>query len=327
MPLKKLHVQVPKFSPSSTKAFLSYAFGLTEKPGPQAVFEVGSNTLRWLEFIREDGSLRLLGHRLKEVSAQNLAVPAQEEILRKEARTFLDEAPPSAKKVFLGFSSGLVQVRKVTVPEMPKEELPKALRWAVRAQLPFDPDRALLGFEADLPRDKKQEVLLAVADETRLVQWITLIQEKGLRVAEVTSSPLMLLQWIRENSIFPSEATALVDIGTFHTTLFVLAADRPLFVREVSFGGEGVTQAMTQFLSTEKGTVHLTPQDAERLKRSYGFPSEELSGEMVTRTQLVSLIRPSWNVWPMNSSAPSTIFDRSQTSPSRKSCWWGVGAS
>ena len=283
MALKKIKI---------AKSFLGYAFGLSEKPGPHAILEVGSKTLRLLECLREDGSLRLLGCHLKEISPQNLAVPAQEEVLRKEVKTFLGEIRISSKKVTLGFSSGLIPIRKVTVPEMPKEELPKAVRWAVRPQFSFDTEKAALGFEGAPTQDKKQDILLAVADEARLSGWVVSLQEKGLQVIEISSAPLSLLQWLKTNDLFPADATALVDIGTFRSSLFILAAGKILFVRDFPLGGEGITQAMTQVLSTEKGVVHLLPEEAERLKRTYGFPSEEVPGETVTRTQLVSLIRP-----------------------------------
>ncbi|MFH1858444.1 MAG: pilus assembly protein PilM, partial [Candidatus Omnitrophota bacterium] len=210
------------------------------------------------------------------------------------AVSFLKSVPLLTKKVYLGFGGEVIPVRKVTVPEMPKEELPQALRWAVRSQLPFDVEHSLFEFEVLAAGSKKEDALVIASQEEVITGWVLALQEAGFWTASVASAPLAFLSWLTTDTHFCApEPIAFLDVGTRHTTLYLLMNGRVSFIRELEIGGETVTHALTRPLATERGDLKLNLTEAQQLKHAYGFPVKgELPAEKLNASQMVSLMRP-----------------------------------
>ena len=286
---------VQPIKPSKVVSFLQYTLGLSEKPGPFAVLEVGSHSLRLLEAMTEGTERKILGIWEKEIPWQEEMTPAErEKELREGVKNFLKSAPLTTKKIYLGLAGDFLCVRRLVVPEMPKEELPKALRWAARTQLPFPVDGAALEHEIVDVKDKKEEVAVVAAREETLARWAFTVQEAGFRIGSITSSHLSLLAWIRESGlVVGQEPTALLDIGGTHTTLFIMGEGKVRFVRDLEIGGDSITRALTQGLATFEGELRLDFQEAEQLKKNYGFPLQgQVPNEKLSASQIVSLMRP-----------------------------------
>lgn len=300
LPEIKIPAKIPldkiKLDKKKTISFVSYAFGVTEKPGPFAALEVGNYSLKLAEVMHhEEGKRELLGYWVKEISLkEGWTETEKQKELRQYAKAFLKETPLSSRKIHLGFAGNFFYVRRLTVPDMPKEELPQALRWAARSQLPFNAESAPFAFEVLEVKEKKQETLIVAAEEDFLLQWGATIQEAGFQVASMNSSTLALLGWMREGGLPVEEnPTALVDIGGRTSSLFILTNGKVSFIRDLDIGGRTIIQSLTQAIATQEGELKLEEQEAERLKRLYGFPIQgQLSAEKLTASQMVSLMRP-----------------------------------
>jgi|GEM_PF-1223977 len=300
--MKRLDIKIPAKIPfgkildkKKTISFFSEAFGVTEKPGPFAALEVGSHSLKLAEVVQEEGKRKLLGYWVKEISLkEEWTETEKQKELRHHAKAFLKEAPLSSRKIHLGFAGNFFHIRKLTVPEMPKEELPQALRWAARSHIPFNVESAPFAFEVLEVKDKKQDVLIVAAEEDFLVQWGTAVQEAGFQVASMNSSTLALLDWMKEGGIpVEGDPIALVDIGGKGTSLFILTNGKVSFIRDLEIGGDTVTQSLTQALATPQGELKLDEKEAEALKCLYGFPVQgQVQTEKLNASQIVSLMRP-----------------------------------
>lgn len=284
-----------KWDKQKTLSFLRYALGISEKPGPVAALEVGTHTLKLVEVLVEEEKRTLLGYWVKEISrSEGLTEAQRDKDLQQNVKAFLKEAPLSSKKIHLGFSSDILCIRKVVVPVMPREELSQALRWAIRSQLPFNADEAIFAFEVLEVKDKKEEVLVVAVHEGRLSKWVIALQEAGWRVMSVVAGALSVLSWMKaEGRIQKEDSFAWVDVGGSHTSLFILRQGKVRFLRDLEIGGETITQSLTQAIATGEGELKLTPEEAELLKRSHGFPLQgPLQGDKLNANQIISLMRP-----------------------------------
>lgn len=296
--MRKIPFKIPspeEFNQKQILSYLSYAMGVTEKPGPFAALSVGNRFLGVVEVLVEEGRRNLLGYWVKELSPpQDLPEGARQKTLREMAVAFLKDIPLTAQKIHLGFTDDFVPLRKVTVPEMPKEEVPQAIRWAVRTQLPFEAEKSLLEFDVVNVASKKQDVVLVACREAFLTDWVVALQEAGFRVASISSNILSLLSWMKEGGAFTGLGpVAWLDIGSHHTFLYIVSGGKIGFIRDLEIGGDTMTQALTRPLATEQGELKLSVQEAETLKRNYGFPlGEQIQGERVNASQMVSLMRP-----------------------------------
>ncbi len=283
-----------KFDKKKTLSFLRLAFGFTDKPGPFAAFEVGTHCLKLVEMVTQEESETLLGYWRKElIPGEGLTDLQRQRELQDATREFLKEVTLSSKKIHLGFSGNFLFVRRLAVPEMPEAELPQALRWAARSQLPFPSEEAFLQFEILERREKKFETVIIAAQETHLTDWVKAVQDAGYRVASITSAPLALLHWLGRGELLKEEAVALVDMGGMRTSLFVTRFGKLHFIRDLETGGNAITHSLTQALATPEGELKLDYGEAEELKRKYGFPREgEVTGEKLSVSQMVGLERP-----------------------------------
>jgi len=284
------------FGKEKTLSFFRYVLGMSDQPRPYASLVVGTHSLKLVEAIlTEEGKREILGLWIQEIPGEGgLTSEEKERDLQKRAKTFLKECPLTAKRIHLGFSGDFLAVRKLTVPEMPKDELQQALRFAARSHLPFPPEKAELQFQLLETKDKKFEILLVAMPEGQAAKWAQTVQEAGFRIGSISSSLLSLQAWMKAGGALSVEETvAIVDMGGFRTSVFILINGTISFIRDLEIGGDTLTHSLTQAIATSGGELKLERDDAERLKRTYGFPGQHsFSGEPLGVSQMIALMRP-----------------------------------
>lgn len=91
------------------------------------------------------------------------------------------------------------------------------------------------------------------------------------------------------------DLVVIVDIGHTVTELAFYDRGRLSFLRKIAFGGNLLTQALTQPLMTEKGQVALTQEEAESVKCAeelLGNDNSKLAAGKIEISKLYALIRP-----------------------------------
>ena len=168
------------------------------------------------------------------------------------------------RSVILGLTSQQVVVRDLTLPNLPPDQLAKALPFQAREIVPIPLDQALLDFTPLGPPDPATDTqagLLIAAPRQPVITAVQTVERAGLQVARVDLSSLAVLRSIADERL---GVEAVIDIGAHITNIVIHNHGIPKVVRAVSRGGNEVTQ-----LLVSKGA--LDEVNAEFAKREIGL--------------------------------------------------------
>lgn len=182
----------------------------------------------------------------------------------------LSQGGIKAKKAVASISGESIIVRYLQLPEMPEDELKKALQWEAEEYIPFRLsevylDSQVLGrsTDADPP---KMDVLLVSAKKDLVENRLHLIRGAGLDTASVDLDTFAFLNCFELNH-HPdnSECVALINIGNENTNINIFHHQASRFSRDIPIGGDTLTAAVQSHLGCSFA-------EAERLKITHGAP-------------------------------------------------------
>jgi type IV pilus assembly protein PilM len=267
----------------------------TNSPQRWLGLDMGQQSIKVVEMERTAAGLRLVKHLVQELPP---APPGGSIDLSGWLQTILKEF--ESRTVHVALSGPDVVMRRVQIPPMPSAEVPEAVRWHVKDQVPFAIQDAavawqLLGevWEKDV---KKQDLLVAVAPQQRVRELVTLVEHAGGRVAHVL--PSQWAMWQSVSTLSPdtqSGALAMVDVGTACTHIAIVQDGAVCIVRDLAMGVTSVTQALVGAVTVQEQQIDITAAKATTLARQYGILTEEATGttdEGIPLFHIASLMRP-----------------------------------
>ena len=257
--------------------------------------DLGTRSLKLVELEPTAGGVRLLKSLIQE-----LPVPAEGRPvdwagwLQSTLKEF------TAVEVHVSAGGPEVALRRVAIPLMSRQEMPEAVKWQVKEQLPFPIQDALLDFrvtgevwEKDI---KKQDVLVAAASRPFIQGLIEAVERAGVRVASI--SPNYAALWVGAAALVPEVgrgSIALVELGAGKTEVTIVKDGHIRLVRDLAMGSESLTEALVGVVVSEQGQMTIDHSRAESLKRLYGVLTETAEGtteDGVPLFHLSSLMRP-----------------------------------
>ncbi|HYA93495.1 MAG TPA: pilus assembly protein PilM, partial [Thermodesulfobacteriota bacterium] len=166
-------------------------------------------------------------------------------------RTLIKEVGLKTKKVNLVVSGSGVQIKRISVPSLPKAELKEAVRWEIKNYVPFPVETAEIGFHVlnEYVEDNvKRADLIAVACPRQLIdRTLSVAERAGLQPTHLDVAPFVLwntlLAWDR---IKRDEIVALIDLGAEKTGVYLFKDGTLLFSREVTPAGADITRAIME---------------------------------------------------------------------------------
>ena len=216
------------------------------------------------------------------------------------SRPWLPSDPSNAASVCVAVAGPGIAVRRIHVPLMSREELPEAVKWQVKDQLPFPVQEATVRFhllgEVLVQNVKQQDLLVAAATPTAIQEALTLVGGSGLGVGSLMPAPVAA--WRCVTTLLPEAgrgSVAIVDVGASGTMVSLVTDGTLHLVRDVPIGGTALTESLVGMVGTAAGEVAIDKVAAEALLRRYGTLKD--AGEGTTDTgvplfHLASLIRP-----------------------------------
>lgn len=249
--------------------------GLKSKPGDIIGLDLG---LRYFRAVRARGSIKEIP--LKDTLIKELAG-------LKDLASEMNISPD--ERVAINFRGEKLAIKRARIPSMPTEEIKEALRWELKEQVQFDIDKAKIGFDILGEKEqedgsKKIELIAVVYMESEIEAKVKELKAIGLNVQSVLPSEFALFSYAKHFDLIPSqESVAIVDIGSLTTTITIIEKGKLGFTRAVAIGGDTITEAMTGVLVSDKGTVELSKEDAEKIKCEQGIPQD---------LRILSMMRP-----------------------------------
>lgn len=220
-------------------------------------------------------------------------------------KDLVEEIGIKTRKVRLMVSGSGIQIRRMTMPFIPKKELLQALPWEMKEHLPFPVETARIQCHilGEFVEDGAKKVdLLAVACPNDLIgRALSIVNGAGLQAVHLDVSAFSLwnslLAW---NQLKIGETVALIDLGSEKMSLYLFKDEILQFSREMTPGGADLTRAVTDGIPFERDLGFLY-EKAEKIKEEVGILSgtqeERQVDESIDLSKISFLMRPVLERW------------------------------
>jgi len=182
------------------------------------------------------------------------------------------ESRAKTNNVAFAVSGSSVIVKRIEVQRLKPEEMHEHILWEARPHIPFTPDEVNIDYEViespDIHPDKVGVVLAAVRKE-KLNDYMNVVAmaQKSPMVVDLDS--FAVLNSVMTNyEMYRDRTVAIINIGASITNVIISKMGFPIFVRDISFGGN-------QFTDLLQKELNLKYEKAEAVKK--GRPVEGIS--------------------------------------------------
>lgn len=229
----------------------------------------------------------------------------------------------------------------LTVPKMSKKDLRSAVTIELKKRLPFQMDIANLSFDffvnQEISDDKgvTLQVTCIAADRYTIDEQVAFLKDIGIQPVSINVIPDAL-----GNALHvcarpdPEKTVALLDIGSGTSLLNFYRGRDLVFSREIPLAGEHFSLALAKTVNTSAGAVTISPDEAEKLKRSCGIPmDQELQEEFVTDfgpltgEQILTMLRPQLERLVLEVSRTLTYYAKTSKNPAVEELYLSGGSS
>jgi len=269
-----------------------------KKPKTFIGLDIDEKSIKLIELKKSPLGIALVNYATKDVEMAGEGSKITS--IAKTIRRIIDENGIEENEVYSAVSGPGVSIRRITVPEMPDEELKGAIRWEAKNLIPFPLESVVLDHyvigKVVEKGVQKLDIIVVAAKEDVLSEQVKIIEEAGLKVAGITVNSFALWEVVqKEVSSSEGEVIALIDIGAEAASINLFKNNVLQFTREISVAGENITKAMTGMLVSEQQQLSLTYEQAEKIKIEYGIPKEgslEKTSDGIPLNQVLEIIKP-----------------------------------
>ena len=168
------------------------------------------------------------------------------------------------KAVVTSLAGHAVIIKRMDLPASETKNLEETIYKQAKQYIPFDVNDVYLDFQI-LGPGKKEDTknVVLVASKQKMVQDLQDIFEKsdlGIQVVDVDGFALSNCFEFNYPEM-ASESSYILDIGGGHSIFCVYAQNKPLFIRDIGFGGDQLTERISE-------TLQMKTAEAEKTKLS-----------------------------------------------------------
>ncbi len=239
------------------------------------------------------------------LEARSIPVPPYEDVaqaretLKQAAAKALSGFDLSRHTVFLVTNSLQTYFGSFVVPNISQKDLVDTIKWKVKDELPFAIEEAKLDYKiVPMPGQKKdlRQTVLVTALPVKVYETLAgILRESGCSSFELANAAFEVDHLPYAFAQSTRHLVTVVDIGHKIAEIALYAGGRLDFLRKISFGGELLSQALTQPIVTDKGRIALTMEEADRARHEsvfLGAENENLIAGKIEASKLYPLIRP-----------------------------------
>ncbi|MGD8995556.1 MAG: type IV pilus assembly protein PilM [Syntrophobacterales bacterium] len=259
--------------------------------------DIGNHTIKILELRSTAKGIDIVHHAVAFTPPGGFQIS----VLAAQLKEMIQEHRIKTKQAVIGLAGKGVATRRLTLPNIPEEEVQEAIRWQAGELFPFALGDAMLAFQIlesdDSSAQAKQEVLASAATRETVMEHIALLREADLEPVGLLVEPHALQQFWRTANLAEDEegSIAVLDLGARKTSIHIFQGGELQFSRYVPTSGDAFTMALTGMIRAGEQEIELNTAQAEKLKREHGIPSVEdrgKTGEGIPLSQLAVRIRP-----------------------------------
>lgn len=259
--------------------------------------DIGTSSVKIAQFTKKEDGLHLVKVDLREIKQPEDSSLREQEIVSRLKDLFRG-IDIKKSKVIAVINCPKTAIKIAKAPYMPKAELRDGISLEAKNYFPFPIDDSLLDYEilGDVVEKgvRQYEVVVSASPKKRVANYLSLLEKAGIKPSSFIPCPYALQKLI-EHSLIEKDATAcFIDIGKIHTELVIFKGKALVFSRKIPVAGGDFTKTMTGVLVSDRGRTELTLDEAEKIKRELGIPSEvesKIVDDKISTTQVLSMLR------------------------------------
>lgn len=221
------------------------------------------------------------------------------ELISDFIRDFISQNSINSKDIVLTISErDSIVIKYLILPVLAGEEVFEAAKWQLKEDMPFDIENCLVDWQVireytEEDGAKKNGIIFILAKEDTVKKYIAIVKSAGLNPIKISSSSFNYAN-ILSNLESTAVTAGVLDIGYQEAAMSAYYQNKLIFLRKLNFSSDKITRALTVPLSSEKGKIELSYEQAENIKDTYGIPQDltQLVGDNIQAGQILSLIRP-----------------------------------
>jgi type IV pilus assembly protein PilM len=251
---------------------------LFNKNKPLVGLDIGSSSIKAVELGKSKKGYKVLGFGFESLGPDAVVDGTIMDAhgVANSIRRTLTMGKFKPKSVATGVSGHSVIVKRVILPALTADEVEASIQFDAEQYIPFELSEVNLDYQVVGPAqtandDPAMEVLLVVAKKDKIQNHTNVINLSG-RLPEVVDIDAFALQNAFEANYSPkpNQTIALLNIGASLMNINITKNGMPLFIRDVSVGGNQYTDILQKELQ-------LNFQEAEELKLGKtGGPEAEM---------------------------------------------------
>ncbi|UCG35818.1 MAG: pilus assembly protein PilM [Candidatus Omnitrophota bacterium] len=248
--------------------------------------------------------LQPLGHNFKLISYDIKKITSfadnRDEVL-EFINNFIQTHSIKGKGIYVTLSDpDSIIIKRLTLSGVSKEEeILKAAKWQLQEGLSFSIEEAVLDSRkirefTDEEGVKKIDILFVLAYAQALRQYLLVIKECELIPIIASLGPFNYSYLLKRISPQEEETQALLDIGQYNSTLCIFKGSELTLARTLSFSSEKLAKSLTSSLTSDKGKISFSYEEADRIREEFGIPKDDTVElkKGVNAGQVMSLLRP-----------------------------------
>ena len=216
--------------------------------------DIDRDHVRIVELKEHAEGLTLTRFAVARVSLQSAAESISEAIARTISQTFKQEGFED-KEVYTSIYGPRVQVRRISLPAMPRNEMAEAVKWEAKNFVPFAIETAAIDYhllKKPEGQSTKQDLIVVAVDGEALKRHVDIIRAAGLKCAGVMPAPFAVWELAKFQPDFSTpELKGLANIGEGSTSLTLFRDHELLFSRDIDFSADSIARSLASALEIE----------------------------------------------------------------------------
>jgi len=242
------------FNKSSDNTLRKTAFSAKVKRRLPAGLDIGADSIKVVRLgYDQDNSLRVADvliepiPREDEIDIKSRARLASVILKRITKEYGLDEG------CFAALPSQLNKIDLLVLPEMPENEVDKALRWELKQTLESDINSIVIDYVV-LNNQRKRFLgnmtgaLTVTADKKSVFEYMAFLESSGVKALALDAGQLADLEVLdRIKAVSAGEVVLLLDIGAGKSMLSIICEKETVSVRSIGCSGDSLTRAIRDY--------------------------------------------------------------------------------
>lgn len=265
----------------------------SKKPPSYLGVDIGAGSIKVVEMRSDKKRARLstYGFAEMETGSTNPASNLGSDLdgIAATLREVCAKAKTESKRAVTSLPIAAVFSSIISLPQMPKKELPAAVQWEAKKLVPLPIEEMIIDWK-ELPSGQQgsgaagqqgptaktagaqptTRILLTGAPKALVQQYLTVFKKAGLELASLETEAFALIRSLVGDD--PS-VILILDIGFARTSMVIVDRATPMLSRSVDVGGKDFSQAIAEMMGTDAAAAEQFKLDLAVMANGAGLPA------------------------------------------------------